>query len=100
MAFGKGGPEDEVRRPVKEVETSGGGKLNSIFGQGSKINGKLTIQGSIRIDGEFEGQLEASDTLIVGKTGRVTAEVTVKRAVIGGQVEADHVGPLGACVRA
>jgi cytoskeletal protein CcmA (bactofilin family) len=85
MAFGKNQGVEEPRKPEK-VDTSQG-KLNSLMGQGSKVSGSLVIQGSIRIDGEFEGKLEATDTLVVGKTGKLIAEVKVKRAVIGGAVQ-------------
>jgi len=85
MAFGKNQGVEEPRRPEK-ADTSQG-KLNSLMGQGSRVSGSLVIQGSIRIDGEFEGRLEATDTLVVGKTGKLVADVKVKRAVIGGAVQ-------------
>jgi len=85
--IGKKKPEKkEVRMFGKEGESMiGEGKMNSIIGKGCKINGTIDVQdGTLRIDGEFEGTVTCPDTLIVGKDGRVKAEIKVKNAVIGG----------------
>jgi len=40
----------------KEADTATGqGSLNSILGQGCKVKGDIQLQGTLRIDGEFEG---------------------------------------------
>jgi len=71
----------------KEAETTTGqGSLNSILGQGCKVKGDIELKGTIRVDGEFEGKIECPDTLIVGKSGVVKANVNVKNAVIGGKI--------------
>jgi cytoskeletal protein CcmA (bactofilin family) len=62
-------------------------KNNSVFGKGSRMNGTLKCEGGLRIDGEFEGTIEGSSTLVVGKEGNVRANVKVKHAVIGGRFE-------------
>ncbi len=63
------------------------GKMNSIIGKGCTIKGTVDIQdGTLRIDGDFEGTVNCPDTLVVGKTGKVKAEIKVKNAVIGGTV--------------
>jgi cytoskeletal protein CcmA (bactofilin family) len=71
----------------KEAETTTGqGSLNSILGQGCKVKGDIELKGTIRVDGEFEGKIDCPDTLIVGKSGVVKANVNVKNAVIGGKI--------------
>ncbi len=66
--------------------TSAEGSLNSILGQGCKVKGEIELQGTIRIDGNFDGQINCPETLIIGKSGLVKAEVKVKNAVIGGKL--------------
>jgi cytoskeletal protein CcmA (bactofilin family) len=66
--------------------TAGEGSLNSILGQGCKVKGEIELQGTIRIDGNFDGQINCPETLIIGKSGVVKAEVKVKNAVIGGKL--------------
>lgn len=66
--------------------TEGQSSLNSILGQGCKVKGNIELQGTIRIDGDFDGQINCPETLIIGKSGLVKAEVKVKNAVIGGKL--------------
>ncbi len=71
----------------KEVESNvQEGRLNSILGKGCKFKGTIDVEGTLRIDAEFEGVVNCPDTLVVGKTGVVKAEINVKNAVIGGKV--------------
>ena len=74
-------PERPTVEPVMEQ------KNNSVFGRGSQMKGNMKCEGGLRIDGEFEGSIESSDTLVVGKEGAVRANAKVKRAVIGGRFE-------------
>ena len=53
----------------------GQSSLNSILGQGCKVKGNIELQGTIRIDGDFDGQVNCPETLIIGKSGVVKAEV-------------------------
>lgn len=63
------------------------GKMNSIIGKGCSVKGTVDVrEGTFRIDGEFEGTVNCPDTLVVGKGGKVKAEIKVKSAVIGGTV--------------
>jgi cytoskeletal protein CcmA (bactofilin family) len=76
----------------KEPDGLGGGgegNLNSILGPGCKVKGNIELQGTIRIDGDFDGDIKCPDTLIIGKSGVVKATVVVKNAVIGGKLMGD-----------
>ena len=73
--FGK-----EVEGNVQE------GRINSILGKGCKFKGTIEVEGTLRIDAEFEGVVNCPDTLVVGKTGVVKAEINVKNAIVGGKV--------------
>jgi cytoskeletal protein CcmA (bactofilin family) len=70
----------------EEDTTTAQGSLNSILGHGCKVKGDIELQGTIRIDGEFDGSIACPDTLIIGKSGILKAEVKVKNAVIGGKL--------------
>ncbi|UCE17433.1 MAG: polymer-forming cytoskeletal protein [Gemmatimonadota bacterium] len=62
------------------------GRLNTIIGGGSIFEGTVEIESSIRIDGTLKGKLVSSDTLIVGPTGVVEADIQVKKATVGGRI--------------
>lgn len=71
----------------KEAETATAqGSLNSILGQGCKVKGDIELNGTIRVDGDFDGSISCPETLIIGKSGVVKAEVKVKNAIIGGKL--------------
>ncbi len=58
----------------------------SIIAQGCKFDGKVEVRGTLRIEGEFKGNIGTPESLVIGKTGIVHATVTVKNAIIGGQL--------------
>ncbi len=60
--------------------------MNTLLGKGSSFNGSLKVEGGIRVDGQVEGQIEASGTLVLGKEGILKAEIRTKDAIIGGKV--------------
>jgi len=60
--------------------------VNTIIGEGTNVKGDVTVEGSIQVDGEFEGAIDATDTLVVGETGKVDGDANVANAVIGGRM--------------
>lgn len=59
---------------------------NTIIGEGTTLTGDIKVEGSIRVDGDYQGKIDATDTLIVGETGKVDGDATVANAVIGGRM--------------
>lgn len=60
--------------------------MNTIIGKDSILEGTIKVQGGVRIDGAVKGRISASESLTVGDSGTVEAELAVKTAVIGGKV--------------
>jgi len=65
------------------------GEATSVIGEGSVFEGAFKVTGNLRVDGQFSGKLDISETLVVGKTGQVDAEVRVRNAVIAGTIKGD-----------
>jgi cytoskeletal protein CcmA (bactofilin family) len=63
------------------------GGLNSVLGEGSQLAGTLRVEGSIRVDGDLEGSLTASDAVIIGRAGRVRADLRAREILVAGHVE-------------
>lgn len=57
------------------------------IGQDVVIEGKLTGQGVLRIEGRVVGEIEHSGTLVIGDKGVVQATVRARELVIHGRVE-------------
>ena len=62
------------------------GDLNALLGRGSEFEGKLTFEGTVRIDGKFNGTILTDDTLVVGEGAKVSAEVTCGTIIVHGEV--------------
>ncbi len=61
-------------------------ELNALLGKGSDFQGKLTFEGSVRIDGRFTGEIFSDGTLIIGEGAQVTAEIRVGSVAVYGNV--------------
>ncbi len=64
---------------------AGAGGAATVLAEGSKFTGKADVTGTFRIEGKAEGNFKAADSLVVGKTGDVKAEVKTRRAVLNGK---------------
>lgn len=60
--------------------------VNTLVGRGSHFEGKMTFEGVVRIDGSFDGEIVSDDTLIIGESAEVRAELDVATLVIYGTV--------------
>jgi len=69
------------------AEFGRGGELNTIIGKGSSVKGDLKIQNSLRIDGQVKGKIDVTDTVVVGKEGRVVGEINAKNVMLAGKVQ-------------
>ena len=59
---------------------------NTVIGIGSSLRGTLMVTGTLRIDGEFEGDILNCDRLEVGEHGVMRSDVEVKEALVKGRV--------------
>ena len=62
-------------------------QIKAYMGEDTVFNGSLTFEGTVRIDGKFEGQVHTDDTLIVGETGHLMAEISAGTGICMGRVE-------------
>ena len=62
-------------------------EIKAYMGEDTVFNGSLSFEGTVRIDGKFEGQVITEDTLIVGETGHLIAEISAGTVVCMGRVE-------------
>ncbi len=58
---------------------------NTIVAQGSVFEGKFTVQGSVIIEGSLKGEIQAEQKVIIGKTGKVDAEVSAAQMEVSGE---------------
>jgi cytoskeletal protein CcmA (bactofilin family) len=73
----------------EKVEAGEGSDVNAYLGKGSRVSGKLNFDGTVRVDGHVEGEISAQDTLIVGESAVVTAQINGNTVIIKGKVTGD-----------
>ena len=74
------------REKAQPQETPG---TSAFLGKGSRVSGKLTFEGAVRIEGHVEGEISAQDTLTIGETAVVNAQINGTSIVIHGKVTGD-----------
>ena len=85
MAFG--------RRETGEFQTDPGtssapepGGLTAFIDQGSSFEGKLKFKDTVRIDGQFAGEITSENTLVVGETGVIEADIHSQTVIVSGTI--------------
>jgi len=71
-------------------------RIDSLIGAGTVVHGDITFTGGLRIDGQVQGNVVASDgepgTLVISEQARVDGEIRVSHVVVNGTVN----GPVAA----
>jgi cytoskeletal protein CcmA (bactofilin family) len=68
-------------------EALAGQEVTTLLGRGSEFEGKLSFEGTVRIDGKLTGEIFSDDILIIGEGADVKAEINVGSIVIEGSVQ-------------
>jgi cytoskeletal protein CcmA (bactofilin family) len=62
-------------------------EVKAFLGKGTEFDGKLMFSGSVRIDGDFKGEiLGDGGTLVVGEGAKIEANIVVDNLVVNGYV--------------
>jgi cytoskeletal protein CcmA (bactofilin family) len=64
----------------------GAGEITTLLGRGAAFEGKLTFEGTVRIDGRFKGEVFSEDVLVIGDGAQVEASIDVGEVIIQGTV--------------
>jgi cytoskeletal protein CcmA (bactofilin family) len=57
-----------------------------LLGRGARFEGKLSFEGTVRIDARFTGSIVTNDVLVVGEAARIDAEITCGTIIVHGEV--------------
>ena len=91
MAFGRArGTEDFQTQPMP-VGNGEPGALTAFIDQGSSFEGKLSFKDTVRIDGHFSGQITSENTLVVGESGVIEADIRSQVVIVSGSIHGNVV---------
>jgi cytoskeletal protein CcmA (bactofilin family) len=74
-------------RDRAQVDETGG--TSAFLGKGSRVTGKLVFEGTVRVEGQVEGEITAQDTLTIGESAVVSAQVIGTSVIVHGKVTGD-----------
>lgn len=63
----------------------------TIIGRGTVIQGEISSDDKMQVDGNIEGNITVKNTVIVGKTGRIKADLTATSISVHGRIDGDVV---------
>ena len=87
MAFGRGRGSDDFSTGLTPVPTSNeSGGLTAFIDQGSSFEGKLSFKDTVRIDGHFSGQITSENTLVIGESGVIEADIRSQIVIVSGTI--------------
>ncbi len=72
-----------ISRPSPSISED----INTILGKETSFKGVLTYEGTVKIDGNVEGEIIAKDTLIIGEDAEINAEIKVGRLISRGKIK-------------
>jgi cytoskeletal protein CcmA (bactofilin family) len=71
----------------KRKEAGFGQEFYTFLGKGVDFKGKAQFEGTVRVDGNFEGEITIDDTLIIGETAVIKGTITGGTIVSSGRIE-------------
>ena len=75
-------PKDTLLRRESPLEKS---DIKAFLGPGSQFEGRLIFNEIVRLDGTFRGEVTSRDTLIVGDSADLEADITVGTLILSGR---------------
>ncbi len=67
-------------------EAAAASDVTTLLGKGCQFEGKLSFEGTVRIDGKLTGEIFTDDALVIGEGAEINAEVHVGSVIIEGSV--------------
>ncbi len=61
-------------------------QLTALLDYGASFDGRLTFEGTVRIGGQFKGEIFTQDTLVINPGARVEAQIEADVVIISGTV--------------
>lgn len=68
------------------LSRTGGDIANNIIGENSYFTGTFHVNGSLRVDGRFEGKYLQADQLYIGPAGKIRTNINAISVIVEGLV--------------
>jgi cytoskeletal protein CcmA (bactofilin family) len=86
--FRRGEAEEKHQEPIRPKEVrmkESPGSEVTVIGQGARIEGTLVSAGSLRIDGQVKGKINADGDVVLSSQSQVEADIDAQNATVAGR---------------
>jgi len=80
-----------IRLATAPAATAAHDEGRAYLDKGSKVSGKLSFDGPARIDGQVDGEIHAKESIMIGESAVVTAQIKAASVVVAGKISGDIV---------
>jgi cytoskeletal protein CcmA (bactofilin family) len=81
---------NSVAKPAA-MPTTVAANTSAYLDAGSRISGKLSFETPARIDGQVDGEINAKDSVMIGESAVVAAQIRADSVIVAGKVSGDIV---------
>lgn len=74
--------------------------VESVIGEGVKLEGRLAFQGTLKLGGIFDGDIYTSDRLVIMDSAQVRANIEADVVILSGKVEGNIIAKSKLEIRA
>lgn len=68
-----------MRKKKKEI-------IDSFIGRDAAFEGRLSFSGTVRIDGSFQGEIDATGNLVLGSEGKIEGDINTGSVISSGEI--------------
>lgn len=79
----------ELSNPQRAMGGQAAPEPSAYLDKASKVSGKLNFEGAVRIDGEVEGEIVAKESITIGETAVLKAQIKAASIVVSGTVSGE-----------
>ncbi|WP_305041462.1 bactofilin family protein [Geoalkalibacter sp.] len=88
------------KKPAKAATPLEKSDIKAFLGPGSQFEGNMAFTEIVRLDGLFRGEIHSQDTLIVGQSGELQAEIKVGTLILSGKLKGNVTADIRVELRA
>lgn len=75
------------QKKIQNIRKVSDGRITALLDHGASFEGQLTFEGTVRIGGNFKGEIYTDDTLVVNYGARIEAHIEANIVILSGVVK-------------
>ncbi len=81
------GKKEQPQEQIAPVAAGVSPKIETVIGPNASFKGDVQSDGSMRIDGLYEGKIDLAGNLLIGESGKVIADIKAQNVSVSGAIK-------------